>query len=69
MENNLFDNYPDVLDVINVAEMLKISKVKVYELIHDKEIKGFLIGRKFRILKKEVIRYINAVPICIRHFI
>ena len=63
MENNLFDNYPDVLDVINVAEMLKISKVKVYELIHDKEIKGFLIGRKFRILKKEVIRYINAVPI------
>ena len=40
-----------------------ISKAKVYELIHDKKIKGFLIGRKFRVLKKEVIRFINTVPI------
>ena len=55
MEIGIFDTYPDVLDVVIISEMLHISKAKVYELIHDKKIKGFLIGRKFRVLKKEVI--------------
>lgn len=59
----IFDAYPDVLDVVIISEMLHISKAKVYELIHDKKIKGFLIGRKYRVLKKEVIRFINTVPI------
>ncbi len=63
MEIGIFDTYPDVLDVVIISEMLHISKAKVYELIHDKKIKGFLIGRKFRVLKKEVIRFINTVPI------
>ena len=63
MGNPIFDNCPDVVDVICVSEMLHISKAKVYELIHQKQIKGFLIGRKFRILKREVVRYIEAVPI------
>ena len=63
MEIGIFDTYPDVLDVVIISEMLHISKTKVYELIHDKKIKGFLIGRKFRVLKKEVIRFINTVPI------
>ena len=63
MNEELFNTYPDVLDVVGVSKMLHISKAKVYELIHDKKIKGFLIGRKFRILKKEVIRYIMTMPI------
>lgn len=62
MNEELFDTYPDVLDVVGVSEMLHISKAKVYELIHNKKIKGFLIGRKFRILKKEIIRYIMTTP-------
>ena len=63
MEIGIFDTYPDVLDVVIISEMLHISKAKVYELIHDKKIKEFLIGRKLRVLKKEVIRFINTVPI------
>lgn len=63
MEIGIFDTYPDVLDVVIISEVLHISKAKVYELIHDKKIKGFLIGRKFRVLKKELIRFINTVPI------
>ena len=63
MDYELFDSYPDVLDVVCVSQMLRISKVKVYELIHNKQIKGFLIGRKFRILKKEVSRYLSNAPV------
>ena len=63
MDESIFDTYPDVLDVEIIAKMLNISKAKVYELIHDKQIKGFLIGRKFRVLKKEIIRFIQSVPI------
>ena len=46
-----------------MTEFETVLTSKVYELIHDKKIKGFLIGRKFRVLKKEVIRFINTVPI------
>ena len=63
MDESIFDTYPDVLDVEIISEMLNISKAKVYDLIHDKQIKGFLIGRKFRVLKKEVVRFILSVPI------
>lgn len=63
MDESIFDTYPDVLDVEIIAKMLNISKAKVYELIHDKQIKGFLIGRKFRVLKKEIIHFIQSVPI------
>ena len=63
MDESIFDTYPDVLDVEIISEMLGISKAKVYELIHDKQIKGFLIGRKFRVLKKEVIRFITSATI------
>ena len=58
MEKDVFHDYPDVLDVGIIAKMLWISKSTVYELIHNNQIKGFLIGRKFRVLKKEVIKYI-----------
>ena len=58
MEKDVFNDYPDVLDVGIIAKMLGISKSTVYELIHNDQIKGFLIGRKFRVLKKEVIKYI-----------
>ena len=56
MEKDVFNDYPDVLDVSIIAKMLGISKSTVYELIHNNQIKGFLIGRKFRVLKKEVIK-------------
>lgn len=51
-----------LFDDVN-RDRVKTESVKVYELIHDKKIKGFLIGRKFRVLKKEVILFINTVPI------
>lgn len=63
MEQSLFSEYPDVLDVKIIAQILGISKATVYELIHNKQIKGFLIGRKFRVLKKEVIKYISTATV------
>lgn len=60
MNEDLFESYPEILGVSDISRMLSVSKSKIYELIHNKEIKGFLIGRKFRVLKKEVIKFITS---------
>ncbi len=42
-----------------VAEILKITKNTVYELIKRNELKGFKAGKKLRINKKDVNEYLN----------
>ncbi len=55
----MLEQYSDVLEVGDVADILHVSKGMVYNLIHSKQINGFLVGRKYRILKSELIRFLN----------
>lgn len=55
----MLEQYQDVLSVDDIANILHVSKGMVYNLIHSKQIKGFLVGRKYRILKTELIRFLN----------
>lgn len=55
----MLEQYQDVLSVDDIATILHISKGMVYNLIHSNQIKGFLVGRKYRILKTELIRFLN----------
>lgn len=55
----MLEQYQDVLSVDDIATILHVSKGMVYNLIHSKQIKGFLVGRKYRILKAELIRFLN----------
>ena len=56
---DLFTNYPDILSVSQLMEILHIGKVLAYKLIDSKKIKALKIGREHKIIKQSVIDYIN----------
>lgn len=55
----MLEQYRDVLDVYDAAEALCIGKNRVYELLGDGSLKGFRIGRVWKIPKKAVEDFIN----------
>ncbi|MGN0657509.1 MAG: helix-turn-helix domain-containing protein [Ruminiclostridium sp.] len=55
----MLDEYPEVLDVHIIATILRVSKGMIYNLLHTNQLRGFLIGRKYRILKSDLISYLN----------
>lgn len=65
MKNNqqenykLFENYPDILSVVQLMEILQIGKVLAYKLIESKKIKAIKIGREYKVLKNSIIDFIN----------
>lgn len=54
----MFDNYPDVLTVVDVKTALCIGKNTVYALIKNKQIKAIKIGNTYRIPKSNLIAYV-----------
>lgn len=56
----MFKNYPDVLSVDELIDVLKISKKTVYKLLKDNKIKHIKTGREYRIPKIYVIDYLLA---------
>ena len=65
MKNNknetqeLFTNYPDILSVQQLMELLQIGKVLAYRLIEEKKVKAIKIGREYKVLKNSIIEFIN----------
>lgn len=57
MEKN-FSNYPDILNVTELAQMLGIGRNQAYRLIKENIIPHKDIGRQHRIAKANVINYI-----------
>ena len=55
----LFSNYPDILSVQQLMELLQIGKILAYKLIESKKFKAIKIGREYKILKNSVIDFIN----------
>jgi excisionase family DNA binding protein len=56
---NLFSNYPDVVDVKLLQEMLGVGRNTAYELIASRRIKSIRIGAKIKIAKLSVIEFIE----------
>ena len=55
----LFGEYPDVVNVKQMCEMLGgIGEKTGYRLLHSGEIKYFTIGRNYRIPKIHIIDYL-----------
>jgi excisionase family DNA binding protein len=52
-------DYPDVLTVEEVKEILQIGRKSAYRLIETNEIQHFRIGTKIRIPKQCLIDYLN----------
>lgn len=57
----MFKNYPDVVDVEQMSEMLGISTKTAYKLLHENVIEHFKIGRKYKIPKLNILQYINVL--------
>lgn len=56
---DIFKNYPDVVTVQQLMEMLQIGQVLAYRLVKDGVIKAKKVGREYKIPKSLVIDYLT----------
>ena len=54
-----FRDYPDVLDVEQMCEILNVSTKTGYKLLADNKVQAFKIGRAFRIPKAHLFDYLK----------
>ena len=59
--NNIFRNYPDVVCVEEICKMLDLSDKTVYKMIKDGTIPRIPGGRKIKVAKVSVIKYVLQV--------
>lgn len=55
-----FADYPDIVTVKQLRQMLAIGHNQALDLVHSGEIKSFRIGRMIKIPKNSVIDYIAS---------
>ena len=55
----MFENYPDIITINNLAEMLHIGKSSAYVLLRNKLIRHVKVGKKYIISKAAVIAFLN----------
>ena len=56
---SIFENYPDVVTVEQLASMLGISTKTAYKLVKENQIKSVCIGRIYKIPKIYVLEYLQ----------
>ncbi len=59
----MYEQYPDVLTVAELAKLLRIDRSTAYNLLHKGEIPYRRIGTAYRISKQAIIRYIEGEAI------
>ena len=55
----MFTNYPDLVNVKQLKEMLDIGINLAYKLVRDKIIEAIKVGREYKIPKRNVIAYLT----------
>ena len=55
----LFKDYPDIVSVEQVSEMLKIGQVLAYRLVRSGDIKSRKVGRRYIITKQHIIDFVT----------
>ena len=53
------DNLPTMLNVNDVADILDLSKTKVYELMNSSEFPTLRIGKRMMVSKEQFVNWIN----------
>jgi len=59
MEKELLSDYPEVLTVPEVAEILRITRQTAYNYISQGKIKTKKFGKTARVLKRDLISFIE----------
>ncbi|MDL2327883.1 helix-turn-helix domain-containing protein [Ruminococcaceae bacterium OttesenSCG-928-A11] len=55
----ILTEYPDVLTVPHLREILGVGKNTVYDLLQDNKIKHVKVGRRYIVSKSNLIKFIN----------
>lgn len=55
----MLDEYDDILSVYCVMEILGIGRNLTLKLLQNGEIKAKKVGRKWRVLKRDLINYLD----------
>ncbi len=55
----MFSNYPDIVSVPQVCQMLGIGRNSAYDLLHADQIQHVRVGKKYIIPKQAVIGFLN----------
>lgn len=55
----MFSNYPDVVTISQLREMLGVGITKTYTLVNDNIIPAKKIGREYKIPKVMIINYLT----------
>lgn len=59
--NMMFKEYPDVVNVTQLSEMLGISEKTTYRLLKENCITHFRVGRTYKIPKLHVLDYLRII--------
>lgn len=51
---------PSFLTVAEVADMLRVSKMTVYRMVHSGDLPAMQVGRSFRVPERAVEQYLAA---------
>lgn len=51
----------DILNLNETADYLRISKQTVYNMIKDGRIKAYKVGREWKILRSDIVAYLESV--------
>lgn len=58
---SVFADYPDVVTVEQMSEMLGISTKTAYQMLKNNVIEHFMIGRIYKIPKYHILTYLNLL--------
>lgn len=61
--NQLFRDYPDVVNVEQMCKILRIGKKTGYRLLEENEIEHFKIGRNYHIPKYHILKYLRIIKL------
>lgn len=55
------EQYPDVLEVKDIQQILRIGRRQAYELIHSKQFHSVKIGKSIKISKQVFTEWLNGL--------
>ena len=55
----LFNDYPDIVTIYNLRQMLNIGRSTAYTLLQNNKIRHVRVGKKYIIPKNAVIGFVN----------
>ena len=53
------DQLPDIVSVKQLAEFLLVGEAKIKRALKSDELKGFKVGRDWRVEKEEVLKWLK----------